>query len=197
MLKKAIPLALVTLFATSANATNFSYSSFGVGLAKVSIDGLPEDLQGYGISASVELNENVFLLGSYNYADEEMNNIDISGDTTKIGIGSATAITDKIDAFATLSYATVSAEACGNGTCLKAEDDGYYLSGGLKSWITDSIDVIGTLNYAELDKSDSDGTSYSLGAGFWPAKNHRIGFEMENSEDSRTGIISYSFYPNP
>ncbi len=200
MLKKAIPLALVTLFATSANATNFSYSSFGIGLEKVSVDGLPEDLQGYGISASVELNKNIFLLGSYNYVDEEMNisgyDQDVSVDSTKIGVGAATAITNKIDAFATLSYLSVSSERCYSGNCLKGEDDGYFLSGGLQSWITDSIDVVGTLNYAELDQSDSEGTSYSLGAGFWPAKHHRLGFEMQNSEDSRTGIVSYSFYPN-
>ncbi len=200
MLKRIIPLTLVTLFATSANATNFSYSSFGIGLSKVSIDGLPEDLKGYGVEASVELNENIFLLGSYNYADEEMNisgtDLDISQDTTNIGVGAATSITDKIDAFATLSYSSVSAEACGNGTCAKIEDDGYFLSGGLQSWITDSIDVVGTLNYTELDQIDSEDTSYSLGVGFWPAKHHRLGFEMQNSEYSRTGIVSYSLYPN-
>ena len=38
----------------------------------MSIDDLPEDLNAYGISASVELNENVFLLGSYGSANEEM-----------------------------------------------------------------------------------------------------------------------------
>ncbi len=200
MLKKAIPLALVTLFATSANATNFSYSSFGVGLAKVSIDDLPEDLKGYGIEASVELNENVFLLGSYNYADEEMNisgfNVDTSADSAQIGIGAATALTNKIDAFTTLSYVTTSAEACISGTCAKIEDDGYSISGGLQSWIIDSVDVIGAISYAEFDKSDSDNTSYSLGLGLWPARNHRLGLGMINDKDSQTITITYSFYPN-
>lgn len=200
MLKKIIPLTLMTLFATSANATNFSYSSFGVELSKISVDDLPDDLNGYGINASIELNKNVFLLGSYQYADEEMNisgyNEDKKFDVGKLGIGTATALTNQIDAFATFSYATTSAETCTSITCTKREDDGYFLTGGLRSWITNSIDVIGTLTYAELDKSDWDGTGYGLGAGFWPARSHRLGIEIQHSDDAQAAIVSYSFYPN-
>ncbi|MGM0541467.1 MAG: outer membrane beta-barrel protein [Pseudomonadota bacterium] len=199
MLKKIIPLTLMTLFATSANATNFSYSSFGLELSKIDVDELPEDLNGYGINASLELNENVFLLASYRYADEEMvisgYDVDLSSDIGKIGIGAATALTNQIDAFATFSYATTLAEACISGRCVEADDDGYFLTGGLRSWITNSIDVIGTVTYAELDKSDWDGTAYGLGIGFWPARSHRLGFAIEHSEDAQAAIVSYSFYP--
>ncbi|MDA3807537.1 MAG: hypothetical protein PF440_06410 [Thiomicrorhabdus sp.] len=197
MLKKLIPLTLVALFAATANATNFSYTSFGVDLGKINANGLSEDLNAYGINASLQLNSNVYLLSSYLSAEKNVNGLDVTRESTQLGIGGAIPLMQFVDGFATVSYARAEAQDCLGASCIKANDHGYTLSAGVKAWLTDSIDLLTALGYSELTQSDSDNTSTKFGIGIWPSKKHRFGLGIINGERSDSASISYSYYPSP
>ncbi len=196
MLKKLIPLTLVALFASTANATNFSYTSFGMDLGKINVNGLSEDLNAYGINASLQINSNVYLLGSYLSAEKNINGLEVSRDNTQLGIGGAIPLMQFVDGFATISYASAAAKDCIGVSCIKSNDHGYTLSAGVKAWLTDSIDLLAALGYSELTQTNSDNTSTKFGIGIWPAKKHRFGLGLINGERSDSASISYSYYPS-
>lgn len=196
MLKQLIPLTLAALFATTANATNFSYTSFGVDLGKINVNGLSEELNAYGINGSLQINSNIYLLGSYLSAEKDVNGLEVTRESTQIGIGGAIPLIQFVDGFATVSYARVDAEDCIVDSCIKADDHGYTLSAGVKAWLTDSIDLLAALGYSELTQTNSDNTSTKFGIGIWPSKKHRFGLGIINGERSDSASISYSYYPS-
>ncbi len=195
MLKQLMALTLAALFASAANATNFSYTSFGIDLGKINVNGLSEDLNAYGINASLQINSNVYLLGSYLSAKKNVNGLDVNRESTQLGIGGAVPLMQFVDGFATVSYARAEAQDCIGVSCIKADDHGYTLSAGVKSWLTDSIDLLAALGYSELTQTNSDNTSTKFGIGIWPSKKHRFGLGIINGERSDSASISYSYYP--
>lgn len=196
MLKKLIALTIVTLFASTANATNFSYTSFGIDLGKINVNGLSEDLNAYGINASLQINNNVYLLGSYTSAEKDVNGLEVTRKSTQLGIGGAIPLMQFVDGFATVSYARAAAEDCLGVSCIKADDHGYTLSAGVKAWLTDSIDLLAALGYSELTQTNSNNSSTKFGIGIWPSKKHRFGLGITNGERSDSASISYSYYPS-
>ncbi len=196
MLKKLIALTIVALFASTANATNFSYTSFGIDLGTINVNGLSEDLNAYGINASLQINSNVYLLGSYTSAEKNINGLEVARESTQLGIGGAIPLMQFVDGFATVSYARAAAEDCIGASCIKADDHGYTLSAGVKAWLTDSIDLLAALGHSELTQTNSNNSSTKFGIGIWPSKKHRFGLGIINGERSDSASISYSYYPS-
>ncbi len=195
MLKKLIPLTILALFANVANATNFSYTSFGMDLGQINVNRLSKELNAYGMNASLQIHSNLYLLGSYLSAEKNVNGLDVTRESTQLGIGGAIPLMQFVDGFATASYARAAAEDCSKTSCIKANDHGYVLSAGVKAWLTDSIDLLAALGYSELTQTNSGNTSTKFGIGIWPSKKHRFGLGFINGERSNSVSINYTYYP--
>jgi hypothetical protein len=199
MLRKILPLALTLTCSAQAFAqeTNFNYSEFGIGVGKLNIDGISDDLFAAKVQASLELTENIFVLGKYAKASKDNvddTDVDIEVSARQLGIGAAFPIASRIDLFGTLNVISVSAEAC-LSDCIDADDDGYSASVGARAWLTNQVDLIAEATHYELDDSNDSDSFYEVQLGFWPAQQHRIGASLTSSDDSETISVNYTFSP--
>lgn len=205
MLKRLIPITLAFACTSSALAqeTNFNYSEFSIGIGKTSIDDVKDDLFMTQLNASIELTDNIFLLGKYQSASK--NNTEISGlsnvdadvetSQTQLGVGAAFPVANKVDLFGTLNIISTSAEICAEGICADADDDGYSASVGAKAWLTNQFDLSAEITHYELDETNENDSFYELQAGFWPAQQHRISASFIKADESDTVSINYTFSP--
>ena len=146
----------VLLLSASASA-EFDYSFFEFTYADIEFDDIDVDGDAFGIGASYELNEDVYIFGGYQSAD-----LDFSVDATTfgLGVGYHTALSDRADLVANVSYQFVELDIPGFGD---EDDDGFGLGVGVRFAATPQVELNGGINYVDFGDGGDD-TSLSAGA---------------------------------
>ena len=170
-------LGLAQPLMANAQAPNFSYNSFGLAYANLDAADSSEDIRQVGINTSLAINHQFFAFVDHNRSKADLSNgDDLKSHLTSAGLGLVFPVKDKLDIVGKASYLQKSTEVCLQGTCTDATDYGYRLSAQANYWLTSNIDSEVALDYDNLDRKGSD-TAYRFGVGYWPAKEHRLGFE--------------------
>ncbi len=152
--------ALMLSSATAmAEGPSYSYIQANYQETKIDFGGAGDaDGDGYGVSASFEIDESWFVFGSYGSSELE-SVIDL--DQFSVGGGWHSAINENTDWFAALSYISLDVSARGLGS---ASESGFGASVGLRSNLKPNFELYGSLGYSDLGDG-ADGTE--VGAGFW------------------------------
>ncbi len=155
MLRSSLLIFLLAL-STSASA-EFDYNFFEFSYADIEFDDIDVDGDALGIGGSFELNDDVFLFGSYQAAD-----LDFSVDATTfgIGVGYHTPLSPVVDLVASVSYQWVEVDVPGFG---EEDEDGFGLGVGVRFAATPEVELNGGINYVDLGDGGDD-TALSIGA---------------------------------
>ncbi len=163
-----LPAALVavaTILPFAAHAEGPSYSYADLAYVTTDLDGVDEELDGFRLSGSVEVTDQVFLFGSYADQSAEVFGVDVDATQFWLGGGYAWSFSDSADIYGKLGYTSVEVEAESLGQSVSADDDGLGLSVGLRGRVAQQFELEGALNYVDLSDSGDD-TSLGV-AGRW------------------------------
>lgn len=155
-MNRTLPLIGLLLLSASASA-EFDYNYFEFTYAKIEFDDINVDGDGFGIGGSYELNQDVFVFGSYQGAD-----LDFSVDATTfgIGVGYHTELSPQADLVANVSYQFVELDIPGSGD---DDDDGFGFGVGVRFAATPEIELNGGISYVDFGDGGDD-TALSAGA---------------------------------
>ena len=158
MNEKILALCITVLvFCAPLKAGEISYSNFAI----IYTDSDGSDGGGFG--GSVELNENVYLIGSFAHqeSDLEINGEAVAeSDRIDIGIGYHTPLSESTDFVISATYIEVESEFLGT----ESDDDGYSLNGGVRSMVSDTVELNGGITH--ISDGDDSETGIFLGAAF-------------------------------
>jgi len=148
---------IIFLLALSANASaEFDYNFFEFTYSDIEFDDIDVDGDALGIGGSFELNDDVFVFGSYQDAD-----LDFSVDATTVGIGVGyhTPLSEVVDLVANVSYQWVEVDVPGFGD---EDEDGFGLGVGMRFAATPEFEVNAGISYVDLGDGGDD-TALSVG----------------------------------
>ena len=185
-----LSIGALMLSSATAMAEGPSYSYIEADYREVDIDiapGIDADGDGFGVAGSVAINDNWFVFAGY-AASEFESVVDL--DQTTLGAGWNSAISEKTDWFATLSYIDLKLSAAGFGSF---SDDGFGASVGLRSMLNPNFELYGSLGYSDLGDG-GDGTAVTAGLWYTVAGNLALGLGAEVGSDITTYGIGIRLY---
>lgn len=183
---------------TDIGKSNFSYSTLGIQLGKVTPE---EELVFFGevyeefgaaaISGSVQLADN-FAIGAGSSAfSNEGNRTEISSSSINVSLFFPVPLGERVDLVPQVGYVSSEIELCVDGLC--SSDDDSAMSYGLATRIWA---VPGTLelNLGVLDtNADNSEATTSLGAALWANENHRFALDYATADSVDTVLLGYRY----
>lgn len=133
-----------------AQAEGLSYTYVEAGYANTDIDEVNETLGGWGLKASFEITENIFVQGRYFDQKTDVRGGEITLQPWDFSVGYAWPIADQADIYGTIGYTSVDIDVPGFAELRNASDDGYTLGLGIRSRFAENFEVEGTAKYANL-----------------------------------------------
>ena len=178
-MKKLLGLVLV-LFAFPVFAADLNYNFVQAGYQKVDIDDASEDADGFVVSGSFEVGENVFISAGYSQLEWDEFGISAELDTLSIGVGYHVGISDTVDFYGALSAIRADASVSGFGS---VDDDGFGATIGLRGMVGDNVELTGSLGYSDIGDF-GDGTVIGGGVLYNFTENFSVGLFVEFDEDA-------------
>ncbi|CAN5205220.1 hypothetical protein BH24PSE2_BH24PSE2_09270 [soil metagenome] len=148
------------------------------------------DGDGFAVAGSLSLTEAFQLIGSYR---DLAFDFDVDATAFTIGVGYRYPVARETDLVASLAY--VSGEV--DTVFGDADDDGFELSAGLRSFVHDRVEVEGGVAYVDLDESGDDTSIFGTGR-YWFNDEFAVGAGLAFGNDATTLTVSgrYSFGAN-
>lgn len=179
MFKQILVTVLTFMICTAAwaDVSPFSYSYLNVGYFNAEV--LDEDFAGLGVSGSIEVGENFYLLASYGQLDSDddydlgLGPDEIEYREATIGAGFYLPIAELVDFVASLQYAEAEVDYAG----LTVDGNGYLAAAGIRAMASDSVELNASVNYADIENEGE--TGYSIGGIYYFT--NRIGFGLSYS----------------
>lgn len=149
VLSGVLACAALVPFMAQANE-GLSYTYVEAGYANTDIDEANETLGGWGIRASFEITENIFVQGRYADQKTDTNFGDLKWQPWDLAVGYAWPLADKTDIYGTLGYTSVDIDVPRSFGVRNTSDDGYTLGLGVRTRFAEKFEVEGTAKYANL-----------------------------------------------
>ena len=178
-MKKLLGLVLV-VFAFPAFAADINYNFVQAGYQQVDIDGASEDADGFALSGSFEVGENVFVSAGYGRLEWDDFGFDTEVDTISVGVGYHVPVSDTMDFYGSLSAIQVDASIAGLGS---GDDNGFGATIGLRSMVGDNVELTGSIGYADVGDFGDD-TTVGVGALYNFTENFSVGLFLEFADDA-------------
>lgn len=154
------------LVAGSALADGPDYTYGQLGYINVDVDDLNADGDGFSLAGSVAITDLVHLFGSYDDGELDRSGPGSDFDLSRLRLGGGVnfAVSPTTDLVGTLYYVNMDLDDAG-------DEDGFGLTGTVRSMITPALELNGGLRYEDLGGSLDDETSLLVGGvySFTPA----------------------------
>jgi hypothetical protein len=166
MFRTSIAVLLLAV-GTTASAEGFEYDYFDFGWGSIDYDDIGVDGDGFALSGSVVVADNLHIFANYVGAD-----LDFGADATSygIGLGYNTPVSDKVDFVAGVSYEYVEIGPF--------DENGYGLSIGLRFAASEELEFNGSLGYVDLGDAGDD---TAVGVGFLYDLSDNFAFGLNGS----------------
>lgn len=192
MKHRYLALALTAALPLGALAQEPRYTFIEGGYQYLDIDGggLDVDGDGIGLGGSVGLTDRVHLLGSYSTLD-----LDFGIDATEyaVGVGGNFPTSDTVHLIGSIGYTSIEVETSAGD----ADDDGLFLSGGVRWMANEQFELTAELTYVDMDDSGDD-TGLSV-AGLYnltPDLAFLLGSSFSDDANGYTAGVRY-YFPGP
>ena len=167
------------LFAPAIQAEDISYNYFDAGYARVDIDDINEEADGFQLRGSFELTKNIFMFAGYTDLSADFGGFDVDTSEFDLGIGYAVPVGAASSLYGKLSYVNAEADVLG----FSVDDDGYGLAAGVRTKASDNFELEGYVDYVDLNDL-GDETSFGAAARYFVAPQFAIGAEVVFSDDA-------------
>ena len=148
---------------TFAEKTNFSYSTLGIELGRVTYK-TPlcaggqclSDLSGAAIGGSLQFADDLLVVSLSSTAVSGSTSAwEVQSGVVALGLSIVKAVNDKIDITAGIASLSGRDEVCSGGFCVSSTDTGTSFGGGLQIWIDDAKKLAGNISIASSKYSES------------------------------------------
>lgn len=173
--------ALLMLPVAAHAEDKISYNYVDAAYARVNIDGISEDADGFLLGGSFELNDSFFLFAGYADLSLDAGSFDFDEKDYMVGAGYAWSINDKMDLYGKLAWVRAEGEALG----FSVDEDGYSIGAGIRAFVLDPLELEGAVTYTDLGDF-GDSTAVSLAARYWFTDNFAVGAQVGVSDDATT-----------
>lgn len=194
MKKITAPLALLALASAGAqahdNPIRYNYAEFRYAESEVEIDdsfgSTDIDGDGFVVNGFVELGDSTHLFVNYDRLEFD-DNVDLS--TTVYGGGFNFAMSNRTDIVLRIGFADARFET----PFFEDNDDGLFLSAGIRTMLTDKLEFYGSL--ASLDLEDAgDEEIATAGIDLFLNDNLAIGPAVQVIDDTTTWSVGAKLY---
>jgi hypothetical protein len=142
-------MLIAALLAGPVQAADFRYTYLEGGYQRVDIDNPNVDGDGLFLGGSVLVSQSVFLTAGYDYT-EFNRGVDARG--LNLGIGVRVPASPDVDVVFEGGYVDARVDTRFGDF----DDDGYFVSGGVRWRLNELVELNGGLRYVDLDESGSD-----------------------------------------
>ena len=187
MNKISILAGAATLIAplTFVQANGFSYSYLEGTFHNYKDDEIDSGVE---ISGSLEVNDTVYLRGSYEQVNINDYGFDEELSATSIGIGAHTPLSHRTDGFVELSYIKTKYEF--DYFNVSTNDSGFEVAGGLRHMVTPKLEAEGRLSHVSFDESDVDESALEAKARYHFTEQFSAGVGVHVNDDSNETVNS-------
>lgn len=188
MKKSLLGLSVALLFSGSAFANSPGWDLVELSYIKAEIDDTDFEPDGFGLSGSALLTENVFLTADYTALSEDVFGIDLDLDSISAGVGYRYGISPTTDLYGTLTYEYADVSGAGESD----SDNGYGVTVGVRSMLTDAFELGGSIAYIDIDEDD---TIFTVEGRYYFTDNFAAGVSYGVAEDADlyTVNLRYAF----
>ena len=166
-----------------AQAEGLSYTYAEAAWLQSDVNEFDEDLGGFGLKASWEIVDHVFVFGRYADQKTDTRAGEFKFQPWDIGAGYAFPITETFDVYGTLSYSNIDADA--PGIVANTSDDGYTLGVGGRTRLADKFELEGAVKYANFSDY-GDNTSFEFAARWFFTEAFALGVEFTAGDEVDT-----------
>ena len=159
--RKLAIFIVIAVFPFSAFAKPLSYNYVDfvyVADTELEAGGGSVDGDGFALTGSALVSDQVFLVGGYTTVEYDGAGADLELNELAFGFGLKHALQDDLHVFATLTYENFEIEIPG---IIKDDEDGFGARGGLRWALNPAFELNGNVRY--LDISDVEGTFFQVG----------------------------------
>lgn len=162
---------LFAMPATGLAAGELSYNYVEASYVNVDIDDFDEDADGFGVAASGQLGESVFVFAGYTDVETDSFDVDTGLGTARVkaevqeivaGLGYRMPLQSGTDLNATVAFVDAEIEASSGGFSDSEDDTGFGLGLGLRHLFTPQFEGGAGINYVDIH--DDSSTAFSLSA---------------------------------
>ncbi|MEO6080611.1 MAG: hypothetical protein ABIQ86_12625 [Steroidobacteraceae bacterium] len=175
----ALGVFLALGYAGSALADGFSYSNVEASYSSYNPKGPGGKADGFGVSGSVEFNENFSGFAGYKDLDNTK--------WLNLGLGFNWGLGANLDLTSGLSYESVDSGPNASG---------YGLAVGLRGRLGEAFELTGGVKYIDLNKGIKAQTTFGVGARYYVTPNFAVGADVWDQDDfgkSWTIAVRYDF----
>ena len=191
MKKSLLGLSVALLFSGAAFANSPSWDLVELNYVKAEIDDTDLEPDGFGLTGSVLVTENIFLMADYTALNESAFDIDVDLDTITAGVGYRYGISSTTDLYGTLSYEYAEASIEGLfAEDLSGSDNGYGVTVGVRSMLTDAFELGGSIAYIDIDEDD---TIFTVEGRYYFTDNFAAGVSYGVAEDADLYTVSLRY----
>ncbi len=134
-----------------APAAEFDYSFLEAAYVLVEVDGLDDELDGFSVSAALDVTDNVFGAISLLSTSGDVGGVDLDYDVLELGLGLHEDLHERLDVLATGALLLADAEALGDSD----DETGYRLRGGVRFAPAADWELAGGFGFVDLDDAES------------------------------------------
>ncbi|QJR80733.1 porin family protein [Alteromonas pelagimontana] len=194
-MKRTLLATLIAGLSMNAFAAAPSWDLVELGYAKAKLDFGAEEIEPAGAAfyGSKLLGENVFLAASYSVLSDDFDGADLDLDQGSLGVGYRFSATASTDVFAAVSYEYVKLSASYRGYSLKADDNGFGVTVGVRSMVTDTLELSSSIRHIEIDSEGE--TQISVGGNYFFTQAFAVGvsYSIADDEDMMGISVRYNF----
>lgn len=188
---KLLALAALLAIPGAAVATDLNYNYIDADYVSVDIDDIDEDFDGWAVSGSFLVAEQVFMFGGYSdISSDQIMGFKLSVEGLTLGLGYRHELSRQTDLNFGAAYERAKAKLTGFGS---ESDSGYSLSVGVRHLVSPQFEL--GVGAVYVDIGDSDETSAVANALFHVTDVVAIGVGLSLGSDSTayTGGVRFKF----
>lgn len=175
--RKAAVLLITTLpFAAAAAEPRYTYLEGGYQHLDIDVgSGIDVDGDGFGLGGSLSVTDHVHLLASYSQVD-----LDFGVDATEysVGVGGRLPMDAGVHLVGSAGWTWAELET----SIGDFDDDGFFVSGGVRWMATDRVELSADVTYVDLDDSGDD-TTLGIGLLFHMTPDLALGVGAQFGDD--------------
>ena len=174
--------------APPATISSFRYTSVGLSVFQVDIDGVDDEAFGFGLTGAYEFAPQFYALAEIATAEADFpGGGDLELDSYALGAGYYIPIDEATDVYGELALLRVEVDVPG------ADDDenGWSLEAGVRRWLVEKVEVDASLAWVDLDDSD---IAIGLGGQYYFNDQFSVGASFELADDTDTISLDLRYY---
>lgn len=194
-MKKLVLISTLLLSMGSAQAAeSLNWNKVEGSYHKLDADG--DDLSGFGVAGTVDLNNNFLVDVSYKKSSDDITeygeSLDVDYTVLSAGIGYKLSISETTDAFGVLSYEEVKVDVSYQGYSEDISGDGYGAKLGIRSMLFEQFELTGSIQYVKIE--DENETGLELSGLYHFSQKFAAGFAYNSIGDMDTTSIKAVYF---